>query len=166
MQTCRVCPLGSLGNYKYTVIFARHDGRWVFPRHRLRETFETAGGHIEPGETPLEGAKRELWEETGARDFTIQPVCDYWAGDEQGGANGMVFYADISALGELPADFEMRKVGLFDGLPEKLTYPYITPILFRELLKIEKMGGLCCPENRKEVCHGYGSARHQRGEGA
>ena len=140
MKTCRVCPLGSLGSYKYTVIFARFRNQWAFPRHRLRETFETAGGHIEPGETPLDCARRELWEETGARDFTIRPMFDYRAEDERGGANSMVFYADISALGELPEEFEMREVGLFDGLPEKLTYPGITPVLYEALLKTERNG--------------------------
>lgn len=33
------------------------------------------GGHREPGETILETAERELYEETGAIDFEIEPVC-------------------------------------------------------------------------------------------
>ena len=98
MTDCKIHPLGSFEDYRYTVIFARYQGQWVFPRHRARETFETAGGHIEPGETPMEGASRELWEETGAEEFTIRPVCDYWAQDELGFACGVVFYAEISAF--------------------------------------------------------------------
>lgn len=136
MTTCCIHPLNSLEKYKFTVIFSRFQGKWVFPRHRQRDTFETAGGHIEPGETPLQCARRELWEETGAREFTIQPLFDYRAGDELDNANGMVFLAEIQSLGELPADFEMREVGLFDGLPESLTYPEITPVLFEEIKKI------------------------------
>ncbi|MBR6791186.1 MAG: NUDIX domain-containing protein [Oscillospiraceae bacterium] len=138
MCRCKViAPAGGLDDYRFTVIFAKYGDKWVFPRHRKRQTFETAGGHIEPGETPLDCAKRELWEETGAKEFTIRPVFDYWAADETGDANGAVFYAEISEFGELPAEFEMREVGLFDSLPEELTYPYITPVLFRALTEGE-----------------------------
>ena len=57
---------GELEKYRYTVIFARHNGKWLYARHKDRDTYETAGGHIEPNETPLDCAKRELYEETGA----------------------------------------------------------------------------------------------------
>ena len=30
----------------------------------------------------MEAAKRELYEESGAIDFEIEPLCDYWAGVE------------------------------------------------------------------------------------
>ena len=120
-------------NCRFTVIFARYRDKWVFPRHRARQTYETAGGHIEPGETPLDCAKRELWEETGAKEFTIRHLFDYWAADETGDAYGAVFYAEITEMGQLPADFEMKEVGLFDSLPENLTYPHITPVLFKSL---------------------------------
>ncbi|MBQ4051369.1 MAG: NUDIX domain-containing protein [Oscillospiraceae bacterium] len=139
MCKCRViAPVGGLDDYRFTVIFAKYKDKWVFPRHRKRQTFETAGGHIEPGETPLDCAKRELWEETGAKEFTIRPVFDYWAADEIGDSNGAVFYAEIAEFGDLPADSEMREVGLFDDLPEDLTYPYITPVLFKALTEGEK----------------------------
>ena len=62
---------GSLARYKYVVMFAQYQGKWLFCRHKQRTTIETAGGHIEPGETPLQAAKRELWEETGAEKFSI-----------------------------------------------------------------------------------------------
>lgn len=128
---CRIRPLYTSDSYRYTVIFARYREQWLFCRHRSRDTWETAGGHIEPGETPLEGAKRELWEETGAARFTIAPVFDYRAG----GSCGVVFCANVEELGRLPAEFEMERLGLFDGLPGKLTYPHISPVLYRELME-------------------------------
>ncbi len=54
---------------KFAVIIAKTEGKWVFCRHRERDTYEVPGGHREPGETILETAKRELMEETGAVDF-------------------------------------------------------------------------------------------------
>ena len=108
----------------------------MLSRHKQRTTWETQGGHVEPGETPLEAAKRELYEESGALRYTIRPLCDYWAGDENSGegATGMVFHAEIDALGDMP-ESEMAETRLFDSLPENLTYPAITPELYAYLMK-------------------------------
>lgn len=121
----KVLPAGSCAPHAFAVIFARYDGKWIFARHKARTTWETAGGHIEPGETPVEAARRELFEETGALEAEITPVCDYRAGDR----SGMVFLAEVKAMGALP-ESEMAEIGFFDGLPENLTYPLTTPVLY------------------------------------
>ncbi len=76
---CSVYGLGTLKNYKYVIVFARYNNQWIICKHKNRNTWETAGGHIEQGETPIQAAKRELHEETGAVDFEINPVCDWKA---------------------------------------------------------------------------------------
>lgn len=129
MWTTEIYPLETFKTYKYVVIFSKFEGKWLFSRHKLRATWETQGGHIEPGETPLAAAKRELYEESGARAFEITPVCDYWAGDEEDHSVGVVFLAHIHELGALP-EREMAQVRAFDTLPDDLTYPPITPVLF------------------------------------
>ena len=98
----KVFPLNTFPAYKYVVVLSRMDGQWLLSRHRERTTWETQGGHIEEGETPLEAARRELYEESGATDYAIRPLFDYWAGDRQGSAVGVVFLAEIRALGPLP----------------------------------------------------------------
>ena len=45
---------------KYAVICARYNGKWVFCKHKERDTYEIPGGHREDGEDIEATAKREL----------------------------------------------------------------------------------------------------------
>lgn len=131
---CKTYPLGELEDYKYVVVLSCYQGKILLSRHRERQTWETQGGHIEPGETPLDAAKRELYEESGALEYAIRPLCDYRAWNEETGrgANGVVFAAEIEMLGPMP-ESEMAETRQFDTLPEEITYPEITPVLFAYL---------------------------------
>ncbi|MBQ8354135.1 MAG: GNAT family N-acetyltransferase [Oscillospiraceae bacterium] len=132
---CRVFPLNDLPSYKYTVICANYGGKWVLSKHKKRDTWETQDGHIEAGETPLEAAKRELFEESGIRDAAVYPVCDYWGFNPYRCSNGMVFLAVVHSIGQLP-ESEMQEIGMFEELPENLTYPQTSPVLYREAEKV------------------------------
>jgi 8-oxo-dGTP diphosphatase len=46
-------------------IFARHEGAVLLIHHKRLGTWLPVGGELEPDETPLEAAARELREETG-----------------------------------------------------------------------------------------------------
>ncbi len=134
IHTCKVYPLGTCAPYRYVVIFSKYHGKWLFSRHKNRLTWETQGGHIEANETPLDAAKRELYEESGAKEFTITPLFDYDAADESSSAAGVVFLADIRSMDPLP-NYEMQETRQFASLPTDLTYPAITPVLFEALMK-------------------------------
>lgn len=122
---------------KFAVIISKTNGKWVFCKHRGRDTFEIPGGHREKDETILETAKRELREETGAIDFSIEPICIYSVkGKTRINENvedetfGMLFIAEIFSFGELHSEIE--KILITDNLVENWTYPLIQPKLIEE----------------------------------
>jgi len=119
-------PFNTLGNYIYADVIAFYNNKWVLSNHRERTTWETQGGHIEPGETPLNAAKRELYEESGAIEFDIEPLCDYRVEGTFNGVNidgnSQVYLAKVYSLSEIPFQSEMEKICLFDSLPDNLTY--------------------------------------------
>lgn len=118
----------------YAVIAARHEGGWLLCRHRERQTWEIPGGHREPGEDILETARRECYEETGAVDFTLTPLCVYEVGVENGGSYGLLCLGDIVRLDAIPKGSEIAEACRFASLPENLTYPQIQPALFQRVL--------------------------------
>lgn len=76
---------------KFAVIAARYKNQWIYCRHRERNTFEIPGGHREVGETIIETAKRELYEETGAIDFELEEITVYSVVNDNIETFGMLF---------------------------------------------------------------------------
>lgn len=150
----------SESNLKYAVVAARYDGKWIFCRHKERSTWEIPGGHIEPGETPLEAAKRELYEETGAVDAEISVVGGYRLYDE-----GLLCFAEVKELGAIPADSEIAEIRLFDTIPEALTYGRV-----HEMLHDWVQGWLNLQTSKDELWDIYDADRnltgrtHRRGD--
>lgn len=122
---------------KFAVIVSKHNGKWVFCKHKQRETLEVPGGHREIGEQIGETAKRELYEETGAVDFIIKPICVYSVISDDNDAEetfGMLYFADINAF-ESKLHSEIEKIYLLDDLPSQWTYPLIQPKLIDEIIR-------------------------------
>ena len=123
---------------KFAVVISKANGKWVFCKHKKRDTYEIPGGHREDGEDILSTAKRELNEETGAVDFDIKPVCVYSVtrrcGDIDEETFGMLYFADIRTLEE--NNSEIEKIIITDTLPESWTYPLIQPKLLEQAEKL------------------------------
>lgn len=120
---------------KFAVIVSVHNGKWVFCKHKNRSTYECPGGHREANETIYETAKRELWEETGAKKYRLKQVCVYSVKNETEETYGMLYFADILEFEELPP-LEIEKIELFDQLPTHWTYPLIQPLLIEQIIKL------------------------------
>ncbi|MCG8499077.1 MAG: NUDIX domain-containing protein [Firmicutes bacterium] len=122
---------------KFAVICASYENRWVLVKHKQRNTWEIPGGHREPDEHINMTAKRELYEETGAKKFDMKAICDYAVTIGNETSFGRLFYSDIQAFGQLP-DLEIEIVRMFDELPNALTYPEIQPHLLQKVLQFKK----------------------------
>lgn len=125
---------------EFAVIISKTNGKWVFCKHKERDTFEVPGGHREHGEQIEDTALRELKEETGAVEFNIKPVCVYSVkGKTRVNENaakesfGMLYVAEIFSFEEIHSEIE--KIVLSDDLINEWTYPLIQPKLIAEATK-------------------------------
>ena len=127
---------------KFAVIVSQSNGKWVFCKHKERDTYEVPGGHREAGESILETAKRELQEETGAIRFDMKPLCVYSVtgktrvNDTGEESFGLLCYAEITEFAtELHS--EMEKIEHLEELPEEWTYQLIQPKLIEKYLQMK-----------------------------
>jgi 8-oxo-dGTP diphosphatase len=125
--------------FEYAVIIAKHNRQWVLCKHKKRDTYEIPGGKREPKENILTTAKRELYEETGAIKFTIEPFTPYSVIRNHEESFGMIFIAEIKTFAKLPIS-EMEKIILFDTLPpiDQWTYPTLQPLMIQKYITVSK----------------------------
>ena len=103
-----------------------------------------SGGHREANESILDCAKRELFEETGAIAFDIEPLCAYaTVGKNRVNVSGdiiygMLFVADIKKMDKL--EYEISEILFVDKLVDNLTYPDIQPLFMEEYNRRKGVG--------------------------
>jgi 8-oxo-dGTP pyrophosphatase MutT (NUDIX family) len=121
-------------------IFCRHEGAILLIRHRRLGTWLPVGGEIEPGETPLEAARRELREETGLagrfpEGLGVDGTPPGLIGYEEHPAGSKGLHLNFAFLADVPSR-EIRGCDEFDA--------------FRWTSDAE-LEGLDCPRNVKEL---------------
>jgi len=125
----------------YAIVTARYNNKWVFVRHHDRVTPEITGGHIEPGEDPADTARRELAEETGAVEFTLDCVATYSVEEEGNTGFGRLYYAEIYRLDVISDTSEIAEVVFMDELTDNLTYPDIQLVFLQKVSEYLKERG-------------------------
>jgi len=119
-------------------IFARHEARVLFIRHARLGTWLPVGGEMEPGETPLEAAARELREETGLTGLFEAPL------GVSGTPPGLIGYEEHMA-GEKGLHMNFAFVADVEGEEVKPNHE------FSEHAWVSDPGAVDCPANVKEL---------------
>ena len=127
-------------NLKFAVISSLYQGKWIYVRENQSTSWEIPGGHREIGENIEATARRELFEETGAKKFNIKPVCDYSIcnfsmNNSNEKSYGRLFFSEVEELGDLPIS-EISEIKLFDRLPDNLTYPELNSLIYKKILDL------------------------------
>lgn len=102
---------------KFVILIAQYNDQFIVIRNKKRGGWEIPGGNRELGETLLFAATRELYEETGAIQFDLEP----FGITTLNGNHGMVFFAEVHHMTDLP-DYEIEEIKFVDHLPEGLNF--------------------------------------------
>lgn len=118
---------------EFAVILAKYQNKWIYCKHKERNTWEIPGGHREKNEGIVCTARRELKEETGAEEFTIEALAVYSVTIGNKTNYGKLFYSEVSLINQ-NLEYEIEKIQLFDDIPQNLTYPEIQPLLHKYIV--------------------------------
>lgn len=122
---------------EFAVICSEFKSKWIWVKHKKRDTWEIPGGRREQGEDILNTAKRELFEETSAVNFEIAEVCEYSVTRDEQTRYGRLYYATVKELKQT-LDFEIEKIQFCSESPQDLTYPAIQPLLLAKVIQTKK----------------------------
>lgn len=103
---------------EFAVIVSRYQDKWVYCKHRERNTLEVPGGHREEGEDIFDTAERELYEETGALGFKLKDMGIYSVINKGKETFGRLYFANIEEFTDLPPS-EIEKVVLCEAKAER-----------------------------------------------
>ncbi|WP_063564127.1 NUDIX domain-containing protein [Paenibacillus sp. O199] len=105
---------------QYVIMVTQFQEKYVIIHNLKRRGWEFPGGNREPDESVLRAAERELYEETGALMFMLEPFGIY----QMNGTFGMVYYANITKFRALSLEpnSEIGAMKMVDKLPEGMNF--------------------------------------------
>lgn len=123
------------------VVFARSDGLFLLADIQGRG-WCIPGGHLISGEAREDAARRETWEETGARLGELSLLGHYVLADTATGSTQLApaFVADVTSIGPLPTGTESLGVrtASLDDLPSVY---YVWDALLEKVFRLAQDAG-------------------------
>jgi 8-oxo-dGTP diphosphatase len=125
---------------QYVSVFARKNQKWLICHERESGYWTCPGGKIEHGETPIQAASRELWEETGSVAVALTPLFIYCIKSDYGLSYGVQYFTLVESVSVLPK-FEMDQIDFVIELPlDNFEYPMVHSSLEKEITKLLERG--------------------------
>ena len=134
MSNIQLYDLGNCDEKEFTrvVCVCKYNGKYVFSFNKKRNGWELPGGHIEDGETWEEAARREVFEETGAININLKPICIYKIN-----SFALLCYCEILEFGQIPNYSEISEICQLDDLPKNMTFPESSKLFFDKVKKMQ-----------------------------
>ena len=101
---------------KHVWVICSYEGKWLLTHHRNRG-LEFPGGKVEPGESALDAAIREVREETGGKVSTIKYVGQYRVSGKEKTIIKNVYFAKVEELIKQETYYETYGPIRLDSLP-------------------------------------------------
>lgn len=101
----------------FTMMVTKYQGRYVLHYNPERGQWEIPGGGINEGETPEQGAHRELMEESSqvATSMICRGVFKFWLKDIDREEYGVLYTTEVGEMREHVPNEESEKQALYDS---------------------------------------------------
>lgn len=105
-----------------SIVFPFYDDKFIMTFHSTRKSWEFPAGRREEGESPLECAIREAFEETGAILENVVPLGYYTVKTKKGKQKTAIYMSGVERFEPKPSWSETDLVKIFDEIPDNVSY--------------------------------------------
>jgi 8-oxo-dGTP diphosphatase len=101
-------------NAKHVLVISQYKGAWYLTHHKVRG-LEFPGGKVEEGESLEEAARREVYEETGAKVDELSQIAEYKVTEGKDSFVKAVFWGKIKSISKTNNYYETNGPIVVEG---------------------------------------------------